>query len=161
MSCRRTVLSANCLSTNCPSAKCPCTGNLCERVRHALKAEAWLSSGRSDPSERLIIKNFSPSKLYTIALKSKAFENICLSSPERSWGTYFYTKQVYNTDQLHAFLKDPNAMHIYNTGAACLLVCPIEYAQCRKWGIDKPSSKTQAIINVIFYVELLTSKQVI
>ena len=122
MSYRRIFLLANCpvgeLSVGELSVGKVSVYRQRERVRHALKAEAGLSGGRSDPSERLIIKNSSPSKLCTIGLKQKTFEDIYLPSMERSGGAYFYTNQLHNTDQLHAFLKEPNAMHIYNTGAA-------------------------------------------
>ena len=94
-----------------------------ERVRHALKAKDGLSGGHSDPSERLIMKKSSPSKICTIDLKPKGFEDIYLLSPERSGGAYFYMNQLYNIDQLYAFLKDPNALHIYNTGAASVFWC--------------------------------------
>ena len=126
---RRTVLSANCLSANCQLS----VGNVSlynqrERIRHALKAEDGLSGGHLDPSERLIIKEVKwnltyNEQLFSIKimhnqLKTKAFEDVYDPSPERSGGTYFYTKQLYNTHQLHASLKDPNAKQIYNTGVA-------------------------------------------
>ena len=60
-------------------------------------------------------KNQSQSKLWTIGLKLKTIEDIYLPSPERSGGAYlnFYTNLLHNTDQLHTFLKDSNAINTY------------------------------------------------
>ena len=63
----------------------------------------------------------------------KIVEDIYLPFPERSGVAYFYTSQLHNADQMHVFLKDPNAIHIYNTGirrtsCLCLLVWSLLYS---------------------------------
>ena len=65
-------------------------------------------------------KNLPSSKLCTISLNSKVFENIYLSSPsDRSaakWRGILHTNQLINTKQRQAFLKDMNAIRINSTG---------------------------------------------
>ena len=84
-------------------------------------------------------KNKSSSKLCTIGLTSKEFEDIYLRapppSPERCVAGRrgkVYTNQLHNTNQMRAFLKDPNAINNYSTvrrwnSGFCVLVYPLFY----------------------------------
>ena len=53
------------------------------------------------------------------------------SPPEEGQATaFFYTNQVHNTDQMYAFLKNPNAINAYTTvvrvrSVFCIIVCPL------------------------------------
>ena len=59
-----------------------------------------------------------------------------LSTPHTSWsgaqrsgGGMLYTNQLHSTNQMQAFLEDPNAINIYSTArrrtsSFCLKVCP-------------------------------------
>ena len=95
-------------------------------------AEAGRSDGRSDPSERLIIKTILHKNYTQSALNQKKLRIFLLpprSTAQRSGGAHFYTNQLHNTDQLHVHLNYPETLHIYNTDVCrtsgfCVLACP-------------------------------------
>ena len=76
--------------------------------------------------------NTGLSKLCTLGLKPKSIEGFRLlpSPPGAEQRGILYTDQLHNTNQMEAFLKDPNDINICistvprRTTGFCLIVCP-------------------------------------